>query len=278
MYKYKIDKVYDKYTIKDYLESFKLSKSKINRIINEKRFRVNNEIIYTLKENDILEIEEELFNENEVNPLFEDIEILYEDDYLLIVNKEKNTIIHSDQINDRTLDRIVSGYLGKKSLKMIPRHIYRLDKDTKGCMVFAKDPLTLSFLSKSVEIKELYKVYRAIVHGKIEQNKGTINKPIGTNRHKNGVMVISSTGKNAVTHYQVIKKTEDYTLVELQLETGRTHQIRVHLASINHPILGDKIYGIDNNTDMQLEASSVSFIHPINKKRLTIEVSHKLSM
>lgn len=279
MYKYNyiITKIYNNFTIKEFLESFKLSESRINRIINEKKYLVNDFVTDVLHTNDILSIDGDIFNESLLTPFDLDIDILYEDENLLVVDKPNNLIIHSDA-EIITLDNAIAHYLLKNGYQPVARHVYRLDKDTTGCMIYAKDPLTLALLSNEVENKTLEKTYTAIVKGYLDKD-GTIDQPIGKHRHENNRMVISKSGKKSVTHYHVLFNNENKTLIDLNLETGRTHQIRLHLSSIGHPVCGDKIYGTaKKNEDMKLQCSSVSFKHPITKKCLTVTVRHKLSL
>ena len=278
MYKYIIDKSFDGYSVKDFLAFFKLSSKKINWIVNEKKYLVNGLTLKTLKTNDVLLIPKEVFNEKTIEPIYKNIEVLYEDDYLLIVDKPRGIIIHSDTNLQTALDNIVAGYLLKKGYDPIARHTYRLDKDTTGCMVYAKDPLTLAYLSNAVESKEMFKIYRTIVNGTLDEKEGILDFPIGTDRHVNGKMVVSKKGKASITNYQVIKETDNKSLLEVFLKTGRTHQIRLHMSHIGHPVIGDSLYGKKQNVDLCLQATSVSFLNPYNKKRLTVEVSHKLSL
>ena len=278
MYKYIIDKSFDGYSVKEFLAFFKLSSKKINWIVNEKKYLVNGLTLKTLKTNDVLLIPKEVFNEKMIEPIYKNIDVLYEDDYLLIVDKPKGIIIHSDTNLQIALDNIVAGYLLKKGYDPIARHAYRLDKDTTGCMVYAKDPLTLAYLSNAVESKEMFKIYRTIVNGTLDEKEGILDFPIGSDRHVNGKMVVSKKGKASITNYQVIKESDNKSLLEVFLKTGRTHQIRLHMSHIGHPVIGDSLYGKKQNVDLCLQATSVSFLNPYNKKRLTVEVSHKLSL
>ena len=278
MYKYIIDKSFDGYSVKEFLAFFKLSAKKINWIVNEKKYLVNGMTSKCLKTNDVLLIAKEVFNEKNIEPVFENIDVLYEDDYLLIVDKPRGIIIHSDTNLQITLDKIVAGYLLKNGYDPIARHTYRLDKDTTGCMVYAKDPLTLAYLSNAVETKEMYKIYRTIVNGILEKKEGVLDFPIGSDRHVNGKMAVSKNGKPSITNYQVIKESDNKSLLEIVLETGRTHQIRLHMAHVGHPVIGDSLYGKKQNVDLCLQATSVVFLNPYKKKRLTVEVSHKLSL
>ena len=278
MYKYIIDKSFDGYSVKEFLAFFKLSSKKINWIVNEKKYLVNGLTLKTLKTNDVLLIPKEVFNEKMIEPIYKNIDVLYEDDYLLIVDKPRGIIIHSDTNLQIALDNIVAGYLLKKGYDPIARHAYRLDKDTTGCMVYAKDPLTLAYLSNAVESKEMFKIYRTIVNGTLDEKEGILDFPIGTDRHVNGKMVVSKKGKASITNYKVIKESDNKSLLEVFLKTGRTHQIRLHMSHIGHPVIGDSLYGKKQNVDLCLQATSVSFLNPYNKKRLTVEVSHKLSL
>lgn len=278
MYKYIIDKSFDGYSVKEFLAFFKLRSKKINWIVNEKKYLVNGLTLKTLKTNDVLLIPKEVFNEKTIEPIYKNIDVLYEDDYLLIVDKPRGIIIHSDTNLQTALDNIVAGYLLKKGYDPIARHTYRLDKDTTGCMVYAKDPLTLAYLSNAVESKEMFKIYRTIVNGTLDEKEGILDFPIGTDRHVNGKMVVSKKGKASITKYKVIKETDNKSLLEVFLKTGRTHQIRLHMSHIGHPVIGDSLYGKKQNVDLCLQATSVSFLNPYNKKRLTVEVSHKLSL
>lgn len=278
MYKYIIDKSFDGYSVKEFLAFFKLSSKKINWIVNEKKYLVNGLTLKTLKTNDVLLIPKEVFNEKTIEPIYKNIDVLYEDDYLLIVDKPRGIIIHSDTNLQTALDNIVAGYLLKKGYDPIARHTYRLDKDTTGCMVYAKDPLTLAYLSNAVESKEMFKIYRTIVNGTLDEKEGILDFPIGTDRHVNGKMIVSKKGKASITNYKVIKESDNKSLLEVFLKTGRTHQIRLHMSHIGHPVIGDSLYGKKQNVDLCLQATSVSFLNPYNKKRLTVEVSHKLSL
>jgi len=276
-FSYYVVKYFDGMSVRQYLEWHKLSSKKVNTIVNEKKYLINesntNNIIH---EGDTLTIFD-IFSENEVSPIFQDIDVLYLDEHILIVEKSDNLIIHSDNPNDITLDRIVSGIMVKNGLKPIPRHIYRLDRDTTGIMVYALDPLTFAKMNNDVENKTCKKTYYAITSSNIPDS-GTIDKPIGKDRHINSKMVISKNGKESITNYKVIGKNEKFALLKVNLETGRTHQIRLHLSSIGFPIVGDSLYGSKINKKMQLQATSIRFNHPIKKIDLTFTVKSKLSL
>ena len=270
MTQYVINQNFDNWQVREFLEYFKVSQKKINWIINDKKYRVNGEIKDVLNTGDLLTFNDECFMENQVEPLYRELDVLFQDQYVLVVNKPKNLIIHND--DGETLDRIVAGYLVNNGMEPIPRHLYRLDKDTSGCMLYALDPLTLSKLSHDLENKILTKTYLALVSGQMNNKNGIIDYKIASDRHVNGKMIVSKNGKSAFTSYEVLKSNINQSLLRVKIETGRTHQIRVHLSSIGYPIIGDEIYGKKSSTPLQLQAETVTFYHPFMKKSLTIKV------
>ena len=270
MTQYVINQNFDNWQVREFLEYFKVSQKKINWIINDKKYRVNGEIKDVINTGDLLTFNDECFMENQVEPLYLELDVLFQDQYVLVVNKPKNLIIHSD--DGETLDRIVAGYLVNNGMEPIPRHLYRLDKDTSGCMLYALDPLTLSKLSHDLENKKLTKTYLALVSGQMNNKNGIIDYKIASDRHVNGKMIVSKNGKSALTSYEVLKSNIKQSLLRVKIETGRTHQIRVHLSSIGYPIIGDEIYGKKSSLPLQLQAETVTFYHPFMKKSLTIKV------
>ena len=255
--------------VRTFLEAMHLSASKVNWIVNDRLYNLDG---------DTLVLDSKLFNEKEVVGVNLPLEVLYQDEYLLVVNKPKGMIIYSDDPKEVTLDKVVAGYLAGIGKLPVPRHIYRLDKDTSGIMLYAMDPLTLSYLSFLNENRLLDKTYYALCHGKLPKKNGVIDRPIGRNRHDAHKMMISNTGQKAVTNYEVLSETDAKSLVALNLVTGRTHQIRVHMSSLGHPVVGDKLYGIDDGYELQLEVAHLSLIHPITKQNLTIELPKKLTL
>lgn len=232
-------------TVYEFLSSFHLGKEKIKLYSKPGHILVNGrqeEINYLLKKDDKLELKDDLTLD--IIPLNKKLNIIYEDDYLLIVNKPRNILIHSDGNlnNSNTLSNVVANYYKNKGLDIPVRYIHRLDKDTTGIVIFAKDPLTEAYLDDLIDKRILHRDYLAFVEGSLEKDI-VINKPIGRDRHINNKYRISNTGKEAVTTVKVVKKYKKYTLVRLSLKTGRTHQIRVHMASISHPLCGDTLYG-----------------------------------
>ncbi len=213
----------------------------------------------------------------------EDIEldIVYEDEHMLVINKPQNMVVHPAAGNyEGTLVNALMHHCGD-SLSGIngvirPGIVHRIDKDTSGLLLVAKDDATHIGLSQQIKEHSLTRKYIAIVHGNFKNDEGTVDAPIG--RHptdRKRMCITEKNSKNAVTHYRILKRFREYTLVECKLETGRTHQIRVHMASLGHPVLGDKTYGVKkekyNLSGQLLHAKIVGFIHPIKKEYMEFE-------
>lgn len=179
-----------------------------------------------------------------IPPDWMEMNILYEDDFLLVVNKSPGVEVHPSIQGQRgTLAHAVSAYYEATGQACRVRPIHRLDKDTTGPVLFAKNELANVVFEKAMKEKKIDRIYTAVAEGTVEQDKGVINKPIGQDRHHPTRRRVSETGEPAVTKYEVVERFPDHTLLRLKLETGRTHQIRVHLSSIGHPIAGDGMYG-----------------------------------
>ena len=234
----------------------------------------------SISKNDIIKISldfDEEENENIV-PTKMNLDILYEDDSLLIINKEPNMPIHPSilHFND-TLSNGVKYYFDKLHLKKKIRPVNRLDKDTSGIVIFAKNQYVQEELIKQMNSGIFKKEYYAILTGFMEEKSGTITAPIS--RKENSIIEreINLNGEKSITHFELIKNLEFENLklsfVKFILETGRTHQIRVHSKYINHPILGDTLYGEKSNviSRQALHAYKVSLIHPISKESIILE-------
>ncbi|MFC5468644.1 RluA family pseudouridine synthase [Cohnella suwonensis] len=173
-----------------------------------------------------------------------ELNILYEDEFTLVVNKPAGIEVHPSEKGQRkTLAHAVAAYYEMSGQDLRVRHVHRIDKDTTGPVLYAKNEFAHYQYDKAMREKEVERIYVALGEGRVEGNKGKIDKPIGQDRHHSTRRRISDTGDQAVTHYEVVERFDDHTLVRLRLETGRTHQIRVHMASINHPLAGDGLYG-----------------------------------
>ena len=263
--------------IDTYLSSkLDISRSKIQKLIDEEKVTVNGKVIksnYKTKLNDEIEIDDELDFDISVEPVEIPLDIVYEDEYLMIINKPSGLVVHPAPGHyDDTLVNGLLFYLNKDKTKNIrPGIVHRLDKDTSGLMVVAKDEKTMELLSEMISKKEVERKYLAIVDGVIKENTATIDAPIGRDPSNRQKMAINPTGKKAITHIKVIERFKNNTFIECLLDTGRTHQIRVHLSYINHRVTNDPVYGEGNEFGQMLHSYSIKFIHPITKKELYFE-------
>lgn len=253
------------------------SRSKIQNLIKTENVKVNNKIIknsYIVKQNDNIEI-----NEIEEQPLSAkaekiDLDIVYEDDDIIVVNKQNGLVVHPAVGNPT--GTLVNGLiyhsknLSKVNGEFRPGIVHRIDAFTTGLLVVAKNDYAHEFLARQLENKTTHRIYVALVWGVINEDTGTIDAPIGRDKKDRKKMAVTSeNSKNAVTHFKVIERYKDATLIELKLETGRTHQIRVHMNYINHPVVNDSVYGkrkLIDETGQCLHAKELGFIHPTTKK------------
>ncbi len=258
-----------------------ISRSKVQKLIKEKKVLVNNKVIssnYQIKLNDEIIINDDLDYEMKVEPENIPLDIIYEDDDLLVINKESGMVVHPAP--GHYTSTLVNALLYKFNIetndKMRPGIVHRLDKDTSGLMLVAKNEETLEKLSEMISKKEVERHYLAITTGVIKPDTGTIDAPIGRDtKNRLKMQVTDINAKDAITHFKVLKRYKKNTLIECILETGRTHQIRVHLAYINYPIVNDPLYGKEKKcTDFgqMLHSKSIKFKHPRTKKELYFEV------
>lgn len=268
-----------KYTITEIDDNKRISEILKNRLKISSRLLVklkkNNGILvngypvfssYNVKSNDIVEVIIDFDEVDYIEPEEMNIEILYEDDYLLAINKPAGIVVHPSAYHQsNTLANGVKYYL-KNNKKIRP--INRLDRETSGIVIFAKNEYIQECFTK---IKP-YKEYIAIVDGKIMPRSGTINTPIA---RKDGSIMereVNKNGQSAITNYETIKEFQNYSVLKINIETGRTHQIRVHFAFKGHSVLGDTLYGKSSNliSRQALHAYKLSFIHPITNKEITV--------
>lgn len=265
-----------------YLSSkLNLSRSKVQKLIKDNLVIVNGKTVnasYLVKENDLIEVNDDLDYEMNVEPEDIPIDIIYEDDDLLIINKKSGMVVHPAPGN--YTGTLVNALLYRFHLtsgeKNRPGIVHRLDKDTSGLMLVAKNDFTHEKLSEMIAKKEVERKYLAIVDGVIKHETGTIDAPIGrdpNNRQKMAVTDVNS--KEAITNFKVLERFHNHTLIECILETGRTHQIRVHLAYIGFPVNNDPLYGRGKATPFgqMLHSYSIKLKHPRTGKVLeyTIE-------
>ena len=200
------------------------------------------------------------------------INIFYEDKYFIAINKDAGI-----EVDDNLIKLIKEENLNIENLYLV----HRIDKYTSGIVILAKDENIKKYFEDAFKNRNINKIYHAIVEGIVKNNKGTINLSIGKdkkNPNKRIILSVKSGGENAITNYEVLKKLKEHTLMKLNPITGRTHQIRVHLSSIGHPIIGDKIYSknakIYKMKSFALIAKEIHFIHPITKKNFDIIVEY----
>jgi len=211
---------------------------------------------------------------NSIVPSCETFHILFEDDHYLIINKPANVpTIPSREHRTGTIANRVIGYFIKKDIESTFHAVNRLDRDTTGIVIVAKHRYAHDLLSKQQKSGMLKRSYYAIVHGQIDDESRTIDVPIGRKPDSIIERMVREDGQEAITHFQVVNRWIDTTGVSVQLETGRTHQIRVHFASIGHPLIGDDLYGGKRNslTRQALHSITTSFFHPFEEKMFTIE-------
>ena len=204
------------------------------------------------------------------------LNIVYEDECLLIINKPPNIAIHPSMLHyDNSLSNGVKYYFNLIGLHKKIRPVNRLDRNTSGLVIFAKNEYVQEFLIKEMQSKTFSKEYLAILEGTLDKKQGTINAPIARKKDSIIERCIDNSGDNSITHYKVLKEFDNFSLVNFKLETGRTHQIRVHSSYIGHPILGDDLYGNKSNliNRQALHSYKISFIHPKTRRKMHFEIN-----
>ena len=248
-----------------------LSRSYIQKLIEKECITVEDRIrksSYKVQEDERILLELPELEELEVSAKDIPIDILYEDEDLVVVNKEKGMVVHPAQGNYH--DTLVNALLYHvKDLSGIngilrPGIVHRIDKDTTGILVVAKNDFAHGYLSAQLKDHSMKREYLALVHGNVKTDHGTIDAPLGRSRKDRMKMAIVEDGKRAVTHYDVIRRYQGFTLIRAKLETGRTHQIRMHMASVHHPLVGDYVYGHKKETlkGQLLHAATLGFETP----------------
>ncbi len=261
-------------------EQFLLSDRLITKLKKANKIYLNSLPTYTKKSVTVGDTVSVLidFEEDNSNIVASNIplNIIYEDDYLLVLNKPANIAIHPSILHfDNSLSNGVKFYFDKLGLKKKIRIVNRLDRNTSGIVVLAKNEYIQECLIKQMKTNEFKKEYLAIAKGFLESKSGTLNFPIARKEGSIIERTVSSDGDSAITHYDVVKEFNNLSLVHIVLETGRTHQIRVHFSHIGHPILGDTLYGSPSEliNRQALHSYKLTFIHPVTKKELILESS-----
>lgn len=263
----------DKYLV----ETTDYTRSKIKKMIDNNNVLVNNKIAkasYIIKENDNIDITP-LTEETTVSAENIPLDIVYEDDDLIVINKSSGMVVHPAPGNyTGTLVNALmyhTNHLSTVNTSIRPGIVHRIDADTSGLLLVAKNDKTHNLLAQAISKKEVVREYIALVHGIINEDTATIDAPIGRDKNNRKKMCVTSeNSKDAITHIKVLERYKNATLIKCKLETGRTHQIRVHLNYIGHPIVNDPVYGpkkvIDSAFGQMLHAVKISFVHPITKE------------
>ena len=262
-----------------------LSRVAIQRLIDEEKILVNNKVTkasYKVQEGDLITLEEEQPREVSLKAQEIPIEIIYEDKDIIVVNKPKGMVVHPANGNpDGTLVNAIMA-ICKDSLSGIggelrPGIVHRLDKDTSGVLIVAKNDKAHINMSEQIKEHKVEKTYIALVRGIVKENEASIDMPIGRSDKDRKKMAVKKNGKNSITHFKVLERFPKHncTLLEIKIETGRTHQIRVHLSHIGYPVIGDEVYSSGKNEwnikGQCLHAKSLKFRHPITNKEMFLE-------
>ena len=262
----------DKY-LSDLLEG--QSRSYLQKLVKEGRVFVQGKSVkanYRVVEGEIIEVEIPDMEEPDIVPENIPLDILYEDEELLVVNKPKGMVVHpsAGHYSGTLVNALLyhcAGNLSGINGVLRPGIVHRIDMDTTGSLVVCKNDFSHNSLAEQLKVHSITRKYRAIVHGIIKDEEGTVDAPIGRHPVDRKKMAVNhKNGKDAVTHYRVLERFRQFTYIECRLETGRTHQIRVHMASIGHPLLGDAVYGPSRCPyklqGQTLHAQVLGFQHP----------------
>ena len=255
-----------------------VSRSQVTKMIKAKEILVNGNIVkpgFILSEDDILEINH--VEEDGVKAEKMDLDIVYEDDDVMVVNKANGVVVHPGAGNHS--GTLVNGLLYHTKLSDLngdarPGIVHRIDAYTTGLLMIAKNNKAHEILAKELAEKKTYRKYVALVWGVIDSDTGEIDAPIGRSKSDRKKMAVRADGKEAITYFKVLKRFDKATLIELRLETGRTHQIRVHMNYIGHPVVNDPVYGnrkLFDNTGQCLHAKELGFIHPKTGKYMQFD-------
>lgn len=263
--------------------NIQLSRSMVKKMIANEKITVNEKVMkesYKVKEGDKVKIIIEPPKETKLEAQEIALDIVYEDNDIIVVNKQKGMVVHPGNGNkDNTLVNAIlahcKGSLSGIGGELRPGIVHRIDKDTSGLLIVAKNDNAHINISEQIKNHEVTKIYTALVKGNITENEATIDMPIARSKADRKKMAVDKDGKNAVTHIKVIKRYGNYTLISAKIDTGRTHQIRVHMSEIKHPIVGDEVYSNGKNEfnvhGQMLHSTILEFIHPTTNKKIHLE-------
>ena len=260
-----------------------LSRTMVQKLIEDGNVLVNGskkKISYKVQKGDVIELNVPEAKEIKLKAQEIPLDIVYEDSDIIVVNKSKGMVVHPANGNpDGTLVNAImakcKGSLSGIGGEIRPGIVHRLDKDTSGLLIVAKNDKAHISMSNQIKNREVRKIYIALVKGNIGEDEATINMPIGRSTKDRKKMAVRKDGKEAITHFRVLRRYGNYTLLEIKIDTGRTHQIRVHLAEIGHPVVGDRVYSNGKNEfgveGQMLHAKSLDFKHPVTHKHIHLE-------
>lgn len=264
-------------SIEDFFHQFHLSKKTIHLYKQNKEYLVNKRFVSSstiLLKGDQFTVKAFQEDDGMYPPCYENLDIIYEDEFILIVNKPPFIHIYpDDKTKTNSLSHRVSAYYQQQGYNIPVRYIHRLDYETSGLVIFCKCTFIQPLLDYQLSIKDIQRQYLAIVNGEINNHEiHKIDKPIARDRHHQQRMRISSKGKNATTLYQCIVSKKHLSLIQCTLLTGRKHQIRVHMAEIGYPLLGDRLYHHQSSliNRQALHAYKLKFVHPITNEKMTL--------
>ena len=257
----------------DVIETFHIAKKTLNWLFVNQKIKRNGTSIApheVLATNDCLTFDFTDFKSKEVEPYPGNLTILYEDQDLLMVDKPSGMLVHTDGNTLDTLTNRVKAYTMNHPNVLDALPVHRIDVDTSGIVLFAKNPLEHAYLSHAMEHHDIHKTYHCLVEGVIKDEQGVIQTSIGKDRHSQR-QIITSKGQSAYTEFRVIKRYQKTSLLHVVIKTGRKHQIRVHLTSIGHPIVGDTLYGATKAPRLMLHHHELVLIHPLLRKSIRVQ-------